>query len=119
VDKILVCGSFIFFLTIAPLNGLFHAWFVVVVLARELLVQGIRSAAEASGIPFGANFWGKQKTLIQNITVGTAICTAAHFEGVRWTELLTEGWMWATLASTVVSGVAYVSIARKVLSRGA
>lgn len=113
VDKILACGSFIFFLTIPPLDGMFSAWFVVVVLAREFLVQGIRSAAEAAGIAFGANAWGKLKTLVQNITVGTALCTASHFADVRWTECLTVGLLWLTLVLTLVSGAVYIAAARK------
>ena len=125
VDKILVCGSFIFFLVLEPLGEIFTAWFVVVVLGREFLVSGIRGAAEAAGIPFGATFWGKQKTLIQNVTAGTALCYAANFvrldaEGglvsVAWTRLLTVSLMWLTLVATVVSGGAYILDARKLLS---
>ena len=112
VDKILVCGSFIFFLSIEPLRDVFHAWFVVVVLAREFLVQGIRSAAEASGIAFGATFWGKQKTFVQNVAVGTAICTASHLAEVEWALMLTKILMWLALVSTVVSGAVYVVSAR-------
>src|SRR6185436_17276960 len=42
VDKILVVGSFIFFLVLDPLPQIFKAWFAVVVLGREFLVSGIR-----------------------------------------------------------------------------
>lgn len=118
VDKILVCGSFIFFLRIDPLPGVIPAWFVVVVLAREFLVSGIRGAAEAAGIPFGATFWGKQKTFVQNVLVGTALGTAAWLPRARWAELLTFGLMWLTLASTVVSGVAYAMDARRLFRSG-
>ena len=115
VDKILVCGSFIFFLKIEPLPLIFTAWFAVVVLGREFLVSGIRGAAEAAGIPFGATFWGKQKTAVQNIAVGTGLCYAANFTGTFWVECLTKGLMWLTLVSTVVSGAAYVMDAPRLL----
>ena len=114
VDKILVCGSFLFFLRIEPLPELFAAWFVVVILAREFLVSGIRAAAEATGIPFGATFWGKQKTLVQNVTVGTGLYYAAHLVDTRWAEILTTSLMWLALVSTVVSGGTYAMDARKV-----
>ena len=114
VDKILVCGSFLFFLRLEPLSELFAAWFVVVILAREFLVSGIRAAAEATGIPFGATFWGKQKTLVQNVTVGTGLFYAAHLVGTRWTEVLTTSLMWLALVSTVISGATYAMDARKV-----
>jgi CDP-diacylglycerol--glycerol-3-phosphate 3-phosphatidyltransferase len=115
VDKILVCGSFIFFLKIKPLDGIFTAWFVTVVLGREFLVSGIRGAMEAEGIPFPATFWGKAKTAIQNTAVGSALGYATWFPEARWTELLTIGLMWATLVATVMSGVTYVLSARKFL----
>src|SRR5258706_15441031 len=113
VDKILVVGSFIFFLVLDPLPRIFTAWFAVVVLGREFLVSGIRGAMEAAGIPFPATFWGKARTAIQNVTVGTGLGYAAWFPAARWTELLTTGLMWATLVATVMSGVTYVASARK------
>jgi len=115
VDKILVCGSFIFFLELDPLNKIFTPWFATVVLGREFLVSGIRGAMEAAGIPFPATFWGKAKTLIQNIACGTALGYCTWFPTARWTELLTIGFMWATLVATVMSGVTYVLSARKFL----
>lgn len=118
VDKILVCGSFIFFLTFDPLDDIFTAAFAVVVLGREFLVSGIRGAAEAAGIPFGATFWGKQKTLVQNITVGWALGYAAWLPGARWAEWGTAALMWGTLAATVVSGAVYVADARRLLRSG-
>jgi CDP-diacylglycerol--glycerol-3-phosphate 3-phosphatidyltransferase len=115
VDKILVCGSFIFFLLIHPLDQIFTPWFVTVVLGREFLVSGIRGAMEAEGIPFPATFWGKAKTLIQNVACGTALGYCTWFPNARWTELLTIILMWATLVATVMSGVTYVLSARKFL----
>ena len=116
VDKILVCGSFTYFLVMEPLNGIFNAWFVVVILGREFLVAGIRGAVEAAGIPFGATFWGKQKTFVQNAAVGTGLCYAANFVGTPWVLYLTIGLMWLTLVSTVVSGLAYTVDARRLMS---
>ena len=77
-----------------------------------------------AGIAFGATFWGKQKTLVQNVTAGTALCHAANFvrldEGVlvsvTWTRVLTISLMWLTLVATIVSGAAYILDARKLLS---
>ena len=115
VDKILVVGSFIFFLVLDPLPKIFTAWFAVVVLGREFLVSGIRGAIEAAGIPFPASVWGKIKTAIQNVTVGTALGYATWLPTTRWTELLTITLMWATLVATVMSGVTYVLSARKFL----
>ena len=105
VDKILVVGSFIFFLVLDPLPKIFTAWFAVVVLGREFLVSGIRGAMEAAGIPFPASVWGKIKTAIQNVTVGTGLGYATWFPSTHWTEVLTIALMWATLVATVMSGI--------------
>jgi CDP-diacylglycerol--glycerol-3-phosphate 3-phosphatidyltransferase len=118
VDKILVCGSFIFFLTIDPLDRYFTAWFAVVVLGREFLVSGIRGAAEAAGIPFGANFWGKAKTFIQNVTVGWGLGFTAWTQDAAWTEIALRILVWVTLAATVVSGATYVVEARRLFRSG-
>jgi CDP-diacylglycerol--glycerol-3-phosphate 3-phosphatidyltransferase len=115
VDKILVCGSFIYFLTLPPLDAIFKAWFAVVILGREFLVSGIRGAAEAAGIPFGATFWGKQKTFVQNVCVGWGLGYTAWTQHVAWTRVALEILLWVTLASTVVSGLTYVLDARRLL----
>ena len=115
VDKILVCGSFIFFLMLDPLPQIFTPWFATVVLGREFLVSGIRGAMEAAGIPFPATFWGKAKTLIQNVACGTALGYCTWFPAAPWAEMLTIVFMWATLVATVMSGVTYVLSARKFL----
>lgn len=115
VDKILVCGSFAFFLVIDPLSGIFSAWFLVIVMAREFLVSGLRGVLEASGIAFGAMSSGKLKTFVQNVAVGTGLGYAAWFRGEAWTATLTEGLMWSALAVTVMSGMTYVVATRRLL----
>jgi CDP-diacylglycerol--glycerol-3-phosphate 3-phosphatidyltransferase len=113
VDKVLVCGSFIYFLTIPGLDDIFKAWFVVVILGREFLVSGIRSAAEAAGIPFPASFWGKAKTFIQCVAVGWGVGHMAWTHQVVWTRVALEILMWGALVSTVLSGLTYVLEARR------
>ncbi len=115
VDKVLVCGSFIYFLIIPGLDAIFKAWFVVVILGREFLVSGIRSASEAAGIPFPASFWGKAKTFIQCVAVGWGVGHTAWTSHVEWTRVALVILMWGTLVSTVLSGLTYVLEARRLL----
>ena len=115
VDKIIVCGSFIFFLTIGSLRDIFTAAFAVVVLGREFLVSGVRGAADAAGIPFPATFWGKAKTFIQNVAVGWGVGHAAWVSDAAWSRMILVGLMWAALAATVISGLTYVAEARRLL----
>ncbi len=116
VDKIIVCGAFTYFLEIDSLRAYFPAWLVVIVLAREFLVHGIRSVAEAQGIEFGANFLGKLKLVIQTFTVGTALWYASYLHGALWTRWLLVVSAGATLVVTVASGAVYVFAARKLFA---
>ncbi|MBI4565482.1 MAG: CDP-diacylglycerol--glycerol-3-phosphate 3-phosphatidyltransferase [Planctomycetes bacterium] len=119
VDKILVCGSFIFFITLDPLERVIPAWMVVLIVAREFLVTGIRGVAEAQGIPFGASAWGKLKMVVQSSVAGTALVYAAHLSAWDWTGSAMHGLMWIATAVTALSGVLYVADARKLFrSRG-
>lgn len=71
VDKIVVCGAFILLLNVNPYHIAGYAgtglvdWMVVVIVAREFLVTGVRSLMEQEGIPFGADLWGKLKMILQ------------------------------------------------------
>jgi CDP-diacylglycerol--glycerol-3-phosphate 3-phosphatidyltransferase len=114
VDKILICGSFVFFLTIKHLSSIIGAWMVVVILAREFLVQGIRSLAESKGIAFHSSVWGKQKMIVQCIVVACGLFYSAHVHPYYWAKVVITAMVWLVLVTTVASGVAYVYSARKV-----
>src|ERR1700722_3530854 len=59
VDKVLVCGSYIFLI---PVEGAgIYAWMVTVMVARELIITGLRSFMENRGATFGADWLGKAK----------------------------------------------------------
>ena len=70
VDKIMILGSFTLLM---PLTVHIMGWMVVVMLARELLVSGIRGFAEARGIAFPASVWGKSKMVLQSACVANAL----------------------------------------------
>src|SRR5438105_538785 len=63
VDKVLVCGAFIFLLPV-PHAGV-EAWMVTVVVARELLITGLRGFVESQATRFGADWLGKVKMALQ------------------------------------------------------
>jgi CDP-diacylglycerol--glycerol-3-phosphate 3-phosphatidyltransferase len=117
-DKILVCGSLVF-LTSAPATAPFlPAWMVVAILAREFIVHGVRSHAEARGWAFGASFWGKIKMTFQCVTIGGLLLHWGRFREVLWLEATDRALVWVSLISTVVSGIVYIWEAREVLSPG-
>jgi CDP-diacylglycerol--glycerol-3-phosphate 3-phosphatidyltransferase len=109
VDKVLICGAFVF---LSPLpEALLPPWAVTVVVAREFLVTGLRGYLEQEGIAFGADTGGKVKMVLQCIVLAAALLLVAlgdagRWEPVRWAYAVLVGLM---LAATVASGVQYVA----------
>ena len=62
-DKVLVAGAFV---ALIP-HGLVEAWLVIVVLAREFLITGLRLLAAGRGVLLSAAWSGKLKTTFQMI----------------------------------------------------
>lgn len=73
-DKVLVCAAFIGFV---ELNSI-AAWMVVLIIAREFMVTGMRLLMIEKGIVMPAGPWGKVKTTVQML----AICL--YFFGLIW-----------------------------------
>src|SRR5262245_1001795 len=65
VDKVLVCGAFIFLLPAALAAGeeehWLLPWMVTVIVARELIITSLRSYMEGQSSAFGADWLGKIK----------------------------------------------------------
>ena len=78
-DKVFVSAILIALVQIS----LVPAWMVVIIVAREFLVTGLRSMAAAKGKVIPAGMWGKQKTLITMI----AICLLLFAKGLGAHEL--------------------------------
>ncbi|OHB97851.1 MAG: CDP-diacylglycerol--glycerol-3-phosphate 3-phosphatidyltransferase [Planctomycetes bacterium RIFCSPLOWO2_12_38_17] len=106
VDKIIVCGGFI--ILIQHDNNIIPAWMVVVIVAREFLVNSIRSYSESKGIEFGATMWGKAKMFVQSFTISLTLMSFAFLSHLvvmkQWIVVM----MWATVIITVVSGIKYM-----------
>ena len=112
-DKVLVCGAFIYLMA-DPRTGVLP-WMVTVVVCRELLVTGLRGIVEATGAKFGADWFGKLKTVLQVATIFGVL-------GVQWQDaagtpfgLAVQVVLYAAVAATVGSGVQYLVKAAKVL----
>jgi CDP-diacylglycerol--glycerol-3-phosphate 3-phosphatidyltransferase len=112
-DKILICGSFVFFCGANFLvNGKnitdIAPWIVTVVVGRELLVTTLRGHSEATGKAFPATFAGKLKMLLQTITVIIILITVAHFPHEIWAKNLRLAMIWIMILSTVGSMISYI-----------
>ncbi len=122
VDKILVCGGFTLLLGTgfndsqgALVTGL-AAWMVVVIVARELLVSGLRGFSEAAGKPYAANYWGKTKMVVQCVTVPLIIQTVGRWRGIEWIMVWRTAMIWLSVVVTAASVVAYLAASREALS---
>lgn len=105
VDKILVGGAFILMI---PLD-LIPAWFVLIVVVRELGITALRSQMEGSGRPFGAGKWGKAKMVSQSILIPTLLVYAgfeSHLPEALWYVVAVL--VAVTLLLTIISGVLYL-----------
>lgn len=64
-DKILVTSALIALVEFGEIS----TWMVVVIIAREFAVSGLRSIAAGDGKVIAASFWGKVKTTTQMIAI--------------------------------------------------
>lgn len=106
VDKIIICGVFIF-LAAVPNSGI-AAWMAVVVVGRELLVTALRSFIEQSGGDFSASFAGKLKMLLQCVAAGASLLALWWGEPPDWLQWAVFLAVWVAVLSTIQSGLDYV-----------
>jgi phosphatidylglycerophosphate synthase len=125
VDKVVICGTYIF-LAADPYSGLM-AWMAVVVLGRELLVTALRSFLEQQGADFSASVSGKLKFILQCAAASTSLfwlsydpqgaplaSIAVGPSYVQWVVVIS---VWSMIAMTVYSGYAYVMAALRLIRR--
>ena len=111
VDKVIVCGAYIYLLTVPTARTGLYPWVVTTIVVRELLIQGLRSHLEGGGQAFGAKMAGKLKTCFQCISV-SAILTVLWLEPSNLIlPLVRDLTTWAAVALTVYSGLGYFALA--------
>ena len=135
-DKVLVLGAFIYLAgprfvdpvaIMEPQEFAFHIlrgnmvsgvypWMVALILARELLVTGIRGELEAHGVKFGANWWGKAKFILQAVVIPIVLVIIWAYPRMGrpdWLGLTRNVLVYVTVFVSVMSGVPYVTAAWK------
>jgi CDP-diacylglycerol--glycerol-3-phosphate 3-phosphatidyltransferase len=93
-------------------QDVFPAWMVAAIVARELLITGLRQAAIERGVVIAARDLGKLKTWSQALAAGIGGLAAAGVwsTSVAWWALL------VALVLTWVSGLDYARSAPRVLA---
>ena len=99
-------------------TGAVPAWMLIIILAREFTISGMRMVAAAEGIVIAAGLTGKIKTVLQMIAVPLLLLveTISNEKLLGPFELLANIFLWASLIMTVWSGIEYVLKNRKVFS---
>lgn len=109
-DKILVYSAF----SLMVANGMIPAWVLIVILAREFTVSGMRTVAASEGIVIAAAMSGKIKTVLQMLSViGLLLINAISSTVLTVTAYVL---LYASLVMTVFSGIEYVIKNRKVFT---
>ncbi len=112
VDKLLMCGCYIFLLPQGSKEGWLTPWMVTIVVGREMVITSLRAYMETVGARFGADWLGKLKMGLQCAAVIAVflelISRAAWPEAVSWLPRVRDALLYAMLASTLLSGLQYL-----------
>lgn len=107
-DKLLVMTLLILLCA----DGALPAVFVVVMVARELIVSGVRMVAADAGTVVAASWLGKTKTVVQIVAVVLLLLGNFPFSLVHFP--MDKIVLWAALIVTVWSGADYVWAYRRI-----
>lgn len=109
-DKLLVSAALI---SLVEMNKL-PAWIVVIIIAREFAITGLRVIAASEGITIAASWWGKVKTITQIVAIISLLLNNFPFSKIglpfdKITVIL-------AVLFTIISGVDYIYKNRTVFS---
>jgi CDP-diacylglycerol--glycerol-3-phosphate 3-phosphatidyltransferase len=101
-DKLLVVSA----LVCLTVLGKIAFWMVIVILAREFTITGLRSVAASSGAVLAAGWSGKVKTATQMVAIVLILLLNWPFRliGVPMDQII----LWLAVVMTVYSGVEYM-----------
>jgi CDP-diacylglycerol---glycerol-3-phosphate 3-phosphatidyltransferase len=119
-DKIMTCSAFIAFVESTHMNAhapvKLAAWMVVVIVARELAITGLRLLAASKNVVLAAERYGKHKTISQIVAIIALLIVDACNEWpaglknlfVSWVPMFAVIALWVTVALTAISGLIYL-----------
>jgi CDP-diacylglycerol--glycerol-3-phosphate 3-phosphatidyltransferase len=119
-DKIMTCSAFIAFVESTRLNPnapvKVAAWMVIIIVARELAITGLRLLAASKNVVLAAENFGKHKTISQIVAINALLIVDACEEWppsvqkffLSWVPAFAEIMLWLTIVLTVASGAIYL-----------
>ena len=112
-DKILVYSALCLFIE----SGIIKAWMLIIILAREFIVAGMRTVAASEGTVLAAGMSGKIKTVLQMVAVIVYLFALCLNDDLKATVMMVGNVLfYASLVMTVYSGAEYVLKNRSVFS---
>ena len=111
-DKILVYSALCLFIESDIITG----WMLIIILAREFIVAGMRTVAASEGRVLAAGMSGKIKTVLQMVAVIIFLFALCLTEARDKAMMIGNVIFWASLVMTVYSGAEYVLKNRSVFS---
>lgn len=112
VDKILVTAALVALVAMARVP----AWVVILILAREFAITGLRTVAVSEGVVIAASKLGKWKTTCQMVAIALLLLytlPGLPTMGIYW---LGQVLMYAALVLTLLSGWDYLKGCKELLS---
>ena len=116
-DKVLICSAFIAFIELEWML----AWMVILIVARDLAITGLRVLAASKNLVLSAERQGKNKTISQITAIIALLVTHSHGEwgvvgqlfafeiaGHAWAWWVAEISKWVAVALTALSGFLYL-----------
>ena len=117
-DKIMVCSAFIAFVGLHWIP----AWMVVIIVAREFAITGLRLLAASKNVVLAAEGYGKHKTISQIVAIISILVLVSYpewgafgsffgyplFGGMPWVNWFCEVSKWVAVFLTLLSGWLYL-----------
>jgi CDP-diacylglycerol--glycerol-3-phosphate 3-phosphatidyltransferase len=119
-DKVMTCSAFVAFVESSHVNPnapvKVAAWMVIVIVARELAITGLRLLAASKNVVLAAERYGKHKTISQIVCIIALLVLDASVEWpdamknffALWTPCFAKIMLWVTVLLTAWSGMVYL-----------
>ncbi|MBZ4663493.1 MAG: pgsA [Caloramator sp.] len=106
-DKLIVTAALVALVE----RQIIPSWLVVIILAREFAITGLRAVAASEGNVIAASNWGKFKTVTQIIAIIAALIELKYKEFNIYIYL-----MYIATIITIISGIDYIKKNRKFIN---
>ena len=103
-EKMLVTSALVCFCS----NGWCDAAAVIIILAREFTVSGLRMVTANEGVVVAAGIWGKLKTAFTMLAIIAIMILEAAFKNTSVVFAVNEALIWISVLFTVISGGIYL-----------